>query len=431
MTGTATRTLGSASSVRFHPLTMRVSDDDPETYVVGRAEVGEFVELPAVGVEAVRRLDDGKPLGDVEAWLATEFEAEVDLAEFVTDLVDAGFVSVIDGQAVADPHQLRPSHLPWLTARHVGWLFGTPAKLVYAALVAVTAFTLVRRPELLPTFRDFYWTEYSGLAVLVNTVLFSAAATLHELSHLAAARSWGAPARISFSTRLHHLVMQTDVTAVWSVPRKKRYRVYLSGLFCDLAVVCVALLVIAYAEPHPLVGRLLGALVVTVVIAMVLQAHVYMRTDLYFVLLDLLRCRNLFQDGLAHARHLAARAGHAVLPRWVPPAGEDPVLALSDRERWAVRCYAVAVVVGSTLALASFVLYGLPIIWYGVMSAGSAVVAGLGGDDLLRAADGAMLLLVEGTLQGIFLVTLYRRSRLSRRPRHPATDERAAATTRR
>lgn len=407
------------SRVRFHPLHVRPSDDDPDTVVVGRPDVGEFVELPAIGARAVELLDAGMSIGAAERRLATEHDVDVDLVDLVEALREAGMVAEVDGHPVVDPHhQLRP-HLPGLRARHVSWLFGPMAKLGYLALVAATLVTVVRDPDLLPSYRDFFWTDYVGLAVLVNTALFSITAIFHELSHLVAARSLGAPARIRFATRLHHLVLETDVTAIWSVPRRNRYRVYLSGLLWDLAVVCGALLVIGYARPHPLVEGLLAAVVLVIVMSMALQLHVYMRTDLYFVLLDLLRCRNLFHDGLAYARHLLRRCGHAALPGRVAAAGPDPSVGLPAHERRAVRLYSAAVVLGSLVALTSFVGFGIPIILHGAVQAGSAVIAGATGGSLLAAVDGALVLVVEGALQAIFLGTLYRRH--ARRHRPPST----------
>ncbi|MFI7489051.1 hypothetical protein ACIBXA_11775 [Micromonospora echinaurantiaca] len=404
------------SLVRFHPLRVRPSDDDPDMVVAGRPDVGEFVELPTIGARAVELLDAGLSIGKAEHRLATEHDVDVDLADLVAALREVGMVAEVDGRPVADPHRpLRP-HLPGLRARHVSWLFGPAAKLVYLALVATTLVTVVRRPELLPSYRDFFWTDYVGLAVLVNTALFSVTVTIHELSHLVAARSLGAPARIRFATRLHHLVLETDVTAIWSVPRRNRYRVYLSGLLWDLAVVCGALLVIGYAGPPPLVEGLLAAVVLVIVMSMVLQLHVYMRTDLYFVLLDLLRCRNLFHDGLAYARHLLRRFGHAALPGRVAAPGADPSAELPAHERRAVRLYSAAVVLGSLVALASFVGFGIPILLHGAVQAGSAVIAGATGGSLLAAVDGALVLAVEGTLQAIYLGTFYRRHARRRRP---------------
>lgn len=397
--------------VRFHPLLIRPSDDDPDTSIVGRPEVGEFIELPTVGAEAIRLLDAGAPVGEAERRVAAEYGMEVDLADLVAALAGAGFVAEVDGHARPDPHRALPSHLPWLTARHVRWLFSTPVKLTYVLLVGATLFTVVRRPDLLPSFRDFYWTDYVGLAVLVNTAMLSLAATAHELGHLAAARSLGAPGRISFATRLHHLVLQTDVTAVWAVPRRYRYRVYLSGILLDFGVVCVALLLIAYPPLPSLLDGLLAALVVVTIASMALQARVYMRTDLYFVLMELLRCGNLFHDGLGYARYLLRRLGHAIAPAHIGLV-DDPTVDLPARERRAVRFYALAVVVGSVVALSSFAVFGIPIAVYGAWTAVSSIINGVtGSGSLLAAVDGVLILVVEGVLQAIFLVTFYRRYR--------------------
>jgi hypothetical protein len=206
-------------------------------------------------------------------------------------------------------------------------------------------------------------------------------------------------------------VVQTDVTAIWAVPRRDRYRVYLAGLRWDMFTVCVCVLLMACPELPVLGVRLLGALAVTVVLGMIAQAQVYVRTDLYYVLMEWLRARNLYQDGIAYVRHLSRRVRRV-------PSG-DPLADLSRRERRGVRLYAVAMAAGCAVALTSFALFGLPILVQGVVGAFGGLTAGLGpGGNGLRALDSALVILVEGTLQGLFLVTFVRRHRSwFRRPR--------------
>ncbi|GAB1509642.1 hypothetical protein [Actinophytocola sp. KF-1] len=378
--------------VRLHELVFRDGDDSDDV-VVGRPVLGEFVELPRVGADAVRLLGDGLSVAAVETRIAHEQDVELDVAELLEALVDLGFVAAVDGEALPDPADDRPgSHLPWLRAEHVRWLFGRTATAVWLVVVAAAAVTWWRDPGLFPSAPDFYWTQYVGLAVLVGTVMFSVNLSVHELMHLAAARSYGAPARIGFSTRLHYLVVQTDVTAVWAVARTHRYRVYLAGLRWDAFVVCVCTLLSAYAGLPPLADGLLAALALTVLMSMVVQLQVYVRNDLYYVLMEWLRARNLYQDGLAYVRYL-----------WRRRRGPDPLAGLPARERRGVRLYAVAMAVGCTAALTSFLLFGLPILVQGIAGA----FAGLD-DGPVRALDSALIILVEGTLQGIFLVTFFR-----------------------
>lgn len=392
------------STVALHPLAIRDSDDDPESVVVGRAELGEFVELPRVAADALQLLGDGSTIAEAEARIEAEHGVSLDLPELVEALVELGFVAVVDGRPVPDPADDRPgSHLPWLRDRHVRWLFTWPVGVLWLVVVVAAIVTWWRQPGLFVEASDFYWTTYVGLAVLVNTALFSVSLSVHELMHLAAARAYGAPARISFATRLHHLVVQTDVTAVWAMPRRLRYQVYLAGLLWDGLVICASGLLIAHAGLPGAVDRLLAAVSLCVLLSSLFQLQVYMRTDLYYVLMEWLRCRNLFHDGMAFARHLLRRAARR--------ASVDPTAALPTRERRAVRLYAVAMAAGSVVALSVFALFGLPILIEGVVRAGTGLVDGVRTGGVLQTVDSAVIILVEGTLQTIFLVTLWRRHR--------------------
>lgn len=400
--------IDATGTVLLRPLSVQ-PDDDPDSVVVGRPEIGEFVSLPALYGEAVELLGAGLTVGEAGRRIEAEHGVELDVAQLVEVLVDLGFVARVNGTDLPDPAgELPPPHLPWLAERHVRWLFGRPMKALWAAVVGAALVTLVVRPDLVPAYGDFFWSDYVGLTTLVNTAMFSVVISVHELMHLMAARSLGTPARIGFGTRLHNLVVQTDVTAIWSVPRRSRYRVYLAGIACDLFLLSVLLLVLGHAGPPEPVAALLRALALVIMLSVPLQLHVYMRTDMYFVLADLLRCRNLFGDGLAYARHLPRRA-LAALRRSSPPA--DPSAGLPARERRAVRIYAVLLVPSATIALGMFAVYTLPIVVTALARALVAVWDGLHGGAVLLGVDGALFLLVEGGIQVLFVVTFVRSHR--------------------
>jgi putative peptide zinc metalloprotease protein len=409
--------------VAFHPLISRPDDDDPDVVVVGRAEIGEFIELPAEYGEAIRLLGEGLTADAVEERLATEQDAEVDVAELVEALTDLGFVASVDGRAVPDPAADAPrSHFRRLTARHVRWIFSLPVKLGWLLVICAALVTLVTAPGLLPHYEDFFWSEYVGLTVLVNTVMVSVTLSVHEMMHLMAARSLGVPGRIGFGTRLHNLVVQTDVTAVWGVPRRSRYRVYLAGMAWDLFLMASLTLLVAHAPLPALVKALCQALVVAVLMTIPFQLQVYMRTDLYYVLRDLLRTRNLFDDGLAFARYLRVRTVARLRRRPCPVA--DPTGDLPARERRATRIYSVFLVVGATVTLTSFALFAAPIAISAFFRALAGVADGLTGGPVLAALDSGLLILIEGAIQALFVVTFVRGHRhwFARLRRSPATS---------
>ena len=139
---------------------------------------------------------------------------------------------------------------------------------------------------------------------------------------------------MSLSTRLQFLVAQTDVSAVWAAPRRTRLTVYLAGMAVNLAVAAAGIVVRAAAGPQGAVGRVAAVAVLLSLLFLPSQALVFMRTDLYFVLQDLARCRNLYADAVAYGAYLVRRR----------PA--DPSLGLPARERRVVRAYCGVMVGG-------------------------------------------------------------------------------------
>ncbi|MFI6290626.1 hypothetical protein ACIBEJ_03535 [Nonomuraea sp. NPDC050790] len=414
--------IAATSRIGLHPLISRADDDDPDVVVVGRAEIGEFIELPAAYGEAIKLLLDGLPVGAVEQRLEAEQDVELDVAELVEALTELGFVASVDGRPVPDPAAGAPGgHFPGLTARHVSWIFGGPMKLLWLLVAGAGLVTLVTRPDLLPHYEDFFWGEYVGLTILVNTVLVSVSISVHEMMHLTAARSLGVPGRIGFGTRLHNLVVQTDVTAVWGAPRRSRYRVYLAGMAWDLFLMASLTLLVAHTALPPLAKALFQAWTLAVLLTIPFQLQVYMRTDLYYVLRDLLRTRNLFEDGLAYARFLRERTIARLRRR--PCPAEDPTVDLPPRERRSTRIYSVFLVAGATISLTAFAAFTAPIAIATLVRAITAIAGGFQGGPVLLALDAGLLVLIEGSIQALFVVTFVRGHRHWSRWRRSAVQQ--------
>jgi hypothetical protein len=77
-------------------------------------------------------------------------------------------------------------------------------------------------------------------------------------------------------------------------------------------------------DPGGVVWRLLGLLdgsrsLVLLVLRLAWQAGLYTRTDLYLVVMDALRCRNLFNDTVAYLRFRIRTAARLIRGRPVRP----------------------------------------------------------------------------------------------------------------
>ena len=353
MTATA---ITAAARVRLHPLRMR--PDAGDQWCVGRVETGDFVVLPAVGVEALRLLDRGTTLDEVAVRLRETSGRDIDVAGFVRKLAALGYVAAVDGVPLEATAEVRPS-LPWLRPHHVRWTLSPVTAAVVLALGLCGIGVLGARPDLLPTYRDLLWSA-RGSVVLVGTAAIGwSLLLLHELAHLATARAAGVPGRISFGTRLQFLVVQTDVSGIWAEPRRTRLTVYLAGMALELAVFGLAVLGRLVTGAESPAGVVLGAVALLALLPLPWQCMLFMRTDLYFVLQDLTGCHNLYADGGAYVRHRARTAWRA-LRRSAGAPPPDPSAALPPAERRTVRGYALVLVVGSLLSLLVAALVTVP-----------------------------------------------------------------------
>jgi putative peptide zinc metalloprotease protein len=388
------------SRLVLRDLTVR---DDGEEYVVGDPATGTFVALPEIGVRAIRLFQGGHAVGEVEALLQAD-EPEVDVEDFATQLVELGFVRAIDSLALQDELETpQAAGLRWLSIARARLLFNRKTFVVYSVLLAAAVATVARDPGLVPSYRDFFWSSRPGLVLAVNTLAFLVSASAHELAHLAAARSLGVQGRwTGLSLRRHHLVFQTDLTALWGLPRERRYRAYLAGLMWDTGLLAALVLAEQWAAPPESVARLLRALTLVIGLAIVPQFFLHTRSDLYYVIRDLLRCDELLSKA-SKALRQRLRAPFRAPP--MPDPGEGPAIA----------AYSWLILFGVAVWLASLAFYGLPILFTLLWRAALEVGRGVSSRNPVSILDGAAAFAIQGFFSGLSLFLLIRRRLTARR----------------
>ncbi|MGI5457695.1 hypothetical protein ACQEWB_31890 [Streptomyces sp. CA-249302] len=387
-----------STCVLLHDLGVRRDGDE---WIVGRMATRTFVALPAAGARAVELLGEGLSVARTAEALRDETGEELDIADFVRDLAALGFVARIGDSAVPDAEAPRAS-LPWLRPHQVRYALHPALPVLVGALLLTAVAVLIRRPDLLPGYRDLLWSRHGSLVLLTGAAIGWALLFAHELAHLVTARAAGVPGRIRLGTRLQFLVMQTDISGIELAPRRHRLTAYLAGIALDLSVASVLMLVLAATDTGTTAHRVLAAALLLALMPLPFQCMVFTRTDLYFVLQDLTGCRNLYGDGLAHARYAFRRAlrGKAY--------ATDPSTRLPPHERRAVRAYSVVLVVGTVACLAFLAAVTLP----ADITLLARAARGLGpGHGLAGNADAAAVLVTLGGINVLWLVTWWRNRR--------------------
>jgi putative peptide zinc metalloprotease protein len=251
----------------------------------------------------------------------------VDVAGFVAGLAAAGLL--------APEHPPEIPAVPDAAAAHPGpgrirlgrALYSPVGLLAQSAFALAVPAVLMVSPHLRPSYRDLVIGPVPVLSMLVISVLMFASAMEHEGAHWLAAAAIGVPSRITVSRRLVSLVLQTDLTRLWGVPRRKRIVPLVAGMLGDAATAGLLLALAAVLPPERWLDQGARTIALIKLTGMAAQLLVFMRTDVYALCAIATRSRNLWDLKGALARRAIRRVSTA----------DAATLAASTRRerRWA------------------------------------------------------------------------------------------------
>jgi hypothetical protein len=364
--------------VALHPLTFLEEGDE---VTVGRADASSYIVIPADGAGLLRQLAAGRTQRQAAEWYLGAYGEQVDVADFVAGLREAGFV-LAEGEVAGT---VRPVRWQRLGAA----VFSAAGGACLAALVAAWCTLMIRYPVLVPGYRQAFFTRYVTVIELVAFLGQVPLLLVHEGAHMLAGRRLGLPTRLSASRRLYYIVLVTSMDALAGVERRKRYLPMLAGILADLAA-CSVLALIAWLTMGPggqlrLAGRIALALSLTTVLRITWQFYLYLQTDLYYVLATALRCTDLHAVARQMLRNRflrLLRPGHA-------PASEP---AWHPRDRAVARWYSWLILGGYAFSLSSLVI-AVPTVLRIASLCASAVRAG----QPAREADAAIFIALNAT----------------------------------
>jgi putative peptide zinc metalloprotease protein len=413
--------LADDSRVDFRPLT--ITEDDGSV-MVGDLARGEFIEVPPIAVVVIDALRGGHTIAGTADIARAHAGQDVDVADFVQTMCELGFVAGVDGTPIQSdgPELTDGGRAGAMLARLARPLYSLPAWVCYGLLFAVCLVTMIAFPWLRPRYGQLFFLANPVLSLALVTVISMVLRLLHELAHWVGARIEGIPARITISRRYYVLVAQTDLSATWALPRRRRYGPLLAGMAFDI-VVLAALLGVRAAQyggwwhlPAEL-SRLIAALVVLQVFAISFQFLFFLRTDLYGVLITGLGCLNLSQ---------VSRLRMARLYRRLTAAEKDELAAADPRDTAAARWYGWVQLAGLALAIFYFIAFLIP----AVVHLLAWIVNGLARSS--PAGSAFWVVLVSGCIACVpvvlppasYLLDRRRRSRRARTPSIAVEDSR-------
>lgn len=362
----------------LHPL---VFLDEGDEVTVGRPDIDSYCVLPADGAALLRELERGMPPRQAADWYVRRYGEQVDIGEFLAAMEELGFLAANQPVAQRGP-------VPW---QRLGRLvFSWPAWLGYGALLVAATAVMLRHHDLLPETHNVFFTHYATAVLLLGVFGQFPFVLLHEGFHALAGRRLGLRSRLQVGRRLYMLVAETALDGLVVVPRRKRYLPILAGMFADLLTIAVLTLVAAALRhpdgSQPMAGAICLALAFTTMLRFFWQFYVFLRTDLYQLIVTVLGCVELHRTtcqliGNRVKRLTGRRARLVDESLWHP------------RDRSVARWYSWVLVAGYLFSIGTFLLAVLPLMWRLFSTVFGRLASGHGAAvDAL--ADSAIFLLV-------------------------------------
>jgi hypothetical protein len=369
------------SCVAVYPFTRQPKGDE---IVIGRRDTRTFLALPPDAIEILDFLATGKTVREAGLFYQQRYGEILDLESFLKDLAERGFVCALPksiGNATPDafdwathvPPDRRVrrhfSRFPEAWARRIF----SPAFFVVGALAILGALiALCVDPTILPRRDALFFQEDRSLSLLLLVAFSYTTLFLHEMAHLVAARALGLDASMGIGHRLYVLVAETDLTALWSVPKRQRYVPILAGPWLDLVSASALILLLFATDRHfmtlsSFVYHLGKAMILLYLLRLLWQCYFFLRTDFYYAIITALDCSNLMQDTETFLYNRLSR----VLP-FLQRRNES---LLPSAEARAVYAYAPVWLLGRAAALWVLAFVGLPVtikyamaVWHGLQA---------------------------------------------------------------
>ncbi len=290
---------------------------DGEEAIVGNADTGVFLAVPAQAAELLQDLASGTSIGEALERYERKYGETPDIDDFLSVLEAKGIIQIQNADHAKDtplPAALpvRKYHFGNFPQQAAQRLFSAPVLGACFALIAFALLAISRDQRLMPVPRDLVFPDHRSITWAILIAFDLAAIFAHELGHLVAARAQGVKSRMGVSNRLWDLVAETDLTGLWAVPKNKRYLPMLAGILVD-AVSGSALIIVELAYENHLIAfspfalRLVRALAISYLLRMLWECFMFVRTDVYYVIATIFNCKNLLADTEVFLKNQASR----------------------------------------------------------------------------------------------------------------------------
>jgi putative peptide zinc metalloprotease protein len=272
---------------------------DHKNYIVEEKLSGEFYEMPEVCIDAINYINQGTLLSEIEVKLKEKYPGEdIDLLDFAEQLIELELIDSIDNIKVQKHHKHKEQlGFLWIPPKLGEFFFNKFTFPLYGAIFFVNILIFIFNPSLFPHREDIFVFDIMVVNVFFWLLFAFVFVLFHELGHILAMRAQNLPTKLEVSHRMFFVVLQTDMSSVWKLTPKNRNVLYLGGLCFDSILLFISLIFqLLFPANQWFIQGLMNLAVFDIVLRMLFQCCIYMKTDLYFVFENVSGCYNLMEN---------------------------------------------------------------------------------------------------------------------------------------
>jgi putative peptide zinc metalloprotease protein len=341
------------SNLSLVPIEIR---KDNTRFIIEDQISGEFYEMPAICIDAIKFINQGEHLGKIERILKAKYpNEEVDLIDFAEQLIDLQLIDSINGEKVERQNKKNEKlGFLWISPKIGKFFFNKVTYPIYWLLFILNIVIFILHPSLFPHYEDIFVFEIMVLNVVFWMVVTFLFVLIHEFGHVLAMRAFNLPTKLEIGHRMFFVVLLTDMSPVWRLTPKDRNVLFLAGLCFDTVLLSISLILQLVVPNHQwLLMGLMNLAVFDILLRMLFQCCIYMKTDLYFVFENISGCYNLMENTKQTIRQRFS---------FLKPTASEEVIFSGEKKT--VFIYSLFYLLGIILTVVLYFMYYIPEVIY-------------------------------------------------------------------
>ncbi len=360
------------SKIVFYKLRQATFPDEDGLFAVVRWDTDESLKIEKGGISLIRRLTEGKSIGIA----ANESDVNINSAfSFLNKLLESGFIKSINGRPVEEASR---KIKPWLSGTSRKWFSWILSKfIVYPLLIFIISglFLGIFKFSSHLSYKSFFWHPDIFIVFISLFVAGLILMVIHEFAHFFATKAIGGEAVMRFDHRAFYIVAETESYHLAVVPRELRYVVYVAGITIDLVTIAC---IYWFCYVSALLGISLGivygylhAIVLLQIISIIWEFNLFLETDVYLFISDMLKMDNLRNDSLkymySHLKKIKLRFLRACIEmlfklfsKYSNYSSIDDLRFFNKQDKRKLFYYCLLMVLGFVFIVLQFVFLSLP-----------------------------------------------------------------------